>query len=403
MKLHRRIQSVGEPLALAIGNFDGVHLGHQAILERARNAASRLEFQPAALTFVPLPREYFATLQGQLNAPPRLMSVTEKCAAFHRHGMAHVFMQPFNAAFAALSPAAFFQQLLDANVRWLIVGQDFRFGEKRAGDVALLRTYAAAHGITVETMPDIANADGSRISSTSIREALSVGALDRARAMLGQRYAITGRVTHGKKLGRRLGFPTANVSLTGRKPPLHGVFAVQCCLVTRGLEGVAGRIENTENAGKCDIVLNGVANLGSNPVVSIDNRLHLEVFLFDHVGDIYGKRLKVTFIEKIRELHLLREVIRVASVTVENCYDYQGGLEEFIDKVEQDIFRVTQDRVSDGARPMKGPTNEAMAVITKMMMKRASSPASPPASATSMGTGVWTSPPSPRTSPSPRR
>jgi len=293
MMLSRSLKPIGKPLALAIGNFDGVHLGHQALLKNARNAASRLGFQPAVLTFWPLPREYFARFHHQTaTAQPRLMSVTEKLAAFHHHRMAHVFMLQFNAAFAALSPREFFSQLLAVNVRYLLVGEDFRFGEKRAGDVALLREFAREHGITVETVADIANADGARISSSGIRNALYQGRLGDARAMLGQRYTIAGRVTHGKKLGRTLGFPTANVSLTGRKPPLHGVFAVQCCLVTRGLEGVAG---------ECGVTLNGVANLGSNPVVSIDNRLHLEVFLFDYSGDIYGKRLKVTFIEKIRD------------------------------------------------------------------------------------------------------
>jgi riboflavin kinase / FMN adenylyltransferase len=301
MMLHRRICAVGKPIALAIGNFDGVHLGHQAILDSARNAASRLGFESAALTFSPLPREYFARMQHDATrAPARLMSVTEKLAALHHHGMAHVFMPRFNAAFAALSPLQFLNQLHAANVRWLMVGEDFRFGEKRAGDVAMMREFAREHGITVETMADISTPNGTRISSSSIREALKLGKLDEARAMLGYSYAITGRVTHGKKLGRTLGFPTANVSLTGRvsgkHAALHGVFAVQCCLVTRGLEGVAGGVENAGD------ILNGVANLGSNPVVSTaDNRLHLEVFLFDNIGDIYGKRLKVTFIEKIRD------------------------------------------------------------------------------------------------------
>ena len=304
MKLHRQIKAVGEPLALAIGNFDGVHLGHQAILENTRNAATRLGFQPAALTFSPLPREYFARLQHDTTrAPARLMSVTEKLAALNRHGMAHVFTPRFNAAFAALSPLEFLNQLHAANVRWLMVGEDFRFGEKRAGDVAMMRQFAREHGITIETMADIANPDGTRISSSCIRDALYQGKLDYAAMMLGQRYAITGRVTHGKKLGRTLGFPTANVSLTGRvsgkRAALHGVFAVQCRLITRGLEGVAGGVENAGD------ILNGVANLGSNPVVSDlpnhDNHLHLEVFLFDNIGDIYGKRLKVTFIEKIRD------------------------------------------------------------------------------------------------------
>ena len=177
-------------------------------------------------------------------------------------------------------------------------------------NLAMLREFAHPNGITVETIADITNTAGKRISSSAIRASLADGRLDDARAMLGQRYAIVGRVTHGKKLGRTLGFPTANVSLTGRKPPLHGVFAVQCRLVTRGLEGVAGEY---------GVTLNGVANLGSNPVVSFDNRLHLEVFLFDTVnapngiGDIYGKRLKVTFIEKIRDELKLESLVALVT------------------------------------------------------------------------------------------
>jgi riboflavin kinase / FMN adenylyltransferase len=293
MKLIRALKPQSEPLALAIGNFDGVHRGHQAILETCRNTASMLRFQPAVMTFTPLPREYFAKLRSDpATAPPRLMSVTEKLAAFHRAGMTQVFLPHFNRAFAALSPHDFMARLVALNVKWLMVGEDFRFGAQRAGDAALLRSYGKTHGFAVETMADIGDAVDARISSTAIRDALASGELVRAQRMLGRPYTIVGRVTHGKKLGRTLGFPTANVALSGRKPALGGVFAVKCRLVTRGLEGVAGE------AGE---ILNGVANLGTNPVVSSENRQHLEVFLFDFSGDLYGKRVLVEFIEKIRD------------------------------------------------------------------------------------------------------
>ncbi len=296
MRLLRCIAPSTQPLALAIGNFDGVHLGHQVILARAGEAAGRLGLEAAALTFAPLPREFFARLnQAPDIAPPRLMSVSEKLAAFQRAGIGRVVIPRFDARFAAQSPIAFLDALRAANVRWLMVGDDFRFGAKRAGDVALMRGYGAEHGIVVETMADIAGIDGARISSSAIRASLAAGRLDAAAAMLGRRYAMIGRVTHGKKLGRTLGFPTANVALTGRKPALGGVFAVQCRLVTRGLEGVAGQVVER------GVILNGVANLGTNPVVSSENRPHLEVFLFDYASDLYGKRLQVTFIEKIRD------------------------------------------------------------------------------------------------------
>jgi riboflavin kinase / FMN adenylyltransferase len=292
MKLYRSLAPQSQPLALAIGNFDGVHRGHQAILETCRNTASLLGFQPAALTFSPLPREYFAKLKNDpALAPPRLMSVTEKLAAFQRAGIEQAFIPHFGAAFSGQSPQDFIERLVGMNVRWLMVGEDFRFGAKRAGDVALLREAGRQHGFQVETMADVVF-DGQRVSSTAIRAALSAGELATATQMLGQAYRIVGRVTHGKKLGRTLGFPTANVALTRRKPALSGVFAVRLKLVTRGLEGVAGK-EGT--------ILNGVANLGTNPVVSSESRQHLEVFLFDFSSDLYGRRVSVEFIEKIRD------------------------------------------------------------------------------------------------------
>jgi riboflavin kinase/FMN adenylyltransferase len=248
------------------------------------------------MTFEPMPSEFFARVRNDAGlAPPRMMSVVEKLAVFSKAGIQLAFIPRFDAVFAAQSPDEFIAWLVRMNVRWLMVGEDFRFGARRAGDVATLRAAGESHGFSVETMGDIA-ADAVRISSTTIRNALSRGDLQAARRMLGSPYAIVGRVKHGKKLGRTLGFPTANVSLgcnmRRRKPALSGVFAVKCRLVTRGLEGVAS---------KDGTVLNGVANLGTNPVVSSENHHHLEVFLFDYSGDLYGQRLEVAFIEKIRD------------------------------------------------------------------------------------------------------
>ncbi len=293
MQLSRRLPLRGAPLALAIGNFDGVHLGHQAILAATCRAAATLGLTSAALTFAPPPREYFAKRdQNVASVPPRLMSVTEKLGAFRRARIEHAFVLRFAAQFAAQSPQEFLNALRRANVRWLMVGEDFRFGAMRAGNLDMLRTFGDAHGIAVQTLADVASRDGARISSSAIRDALAAGRLDIAAAMLGSRYSIIGRVTHGKRLGRTLGFPTANIALSARKPALAGVFAVKCRLVTRGLEGVAGDVGET---------LLGVANLGTNPVVSSENRQHLEVFLLDWAGDLYGKRVHVSFVEKIRD------------------------------------------------------------------------------------------------------
>lgn len=294
MRVARKISATGSRLALAVGNFDGVHLGHQAILRATTAAAQHLQLDSAALTFAPMPREFFAYRQNNpVLAPPRLMSVGEKLTAFAEAGLDHVFVPRFDERFSRQSPADFLQSLRAADVRWMMVGDDFRFGAKRTGDVGLMRQFGAAHGIEVEAMSDVViGASGVRVSSSAIREALAAGRLSVAAEMLGRPYAITGRVTHGRKLGRTLGYPTANIALSGRKPALAGVFAVKCQLVSRGLEGVAGDVGE---------ILDGVANLGTNPVVSSENRQHLEVFLFDYSGDLYGKRVQVSFIEKIRD------------------------------------------------------------------------------------------------------
>ena len=287
---------IGAPLALAIGNFDGVHLGHQAILAAGIDAARDQGLTFAAMTFHPLPRDFFAKLRKDRSfAPPTLMSTTEKLAALVEAGVEHAYIPRFNADFAAQSPEEFVSALVQMEVRWLMVGEDFRFGAKRAGDAETLRQAGASRGFKLETMPDVV-IEQERISSTAIRDALGSGCLAAAARMLGRPYTIVGRVMHGKKLGRTLGFPTANITLSRRSPALSGVFAVQCRIVTRGLEGVAG----TEKRQAATIV-NGVANLGINPVVSVDGHHHLEVFLFDFAADIYGHRLACTFIEKIRD------------------------------------------------------------------------------------------------------
>ena len=298
--LNRRLVAGATPMALAIGNFDGVHLGHQAILAATIASAHMHSLTPAVMTFEPMPREFFARLKNDSElAPPRLMSVSEKLAAFARAGIKLALIPRFDANFAAQTPDEFITSLVRMNVRWLMVGEDFRFGARRAGDVATLRAAGKLHGFRVEAMADIIEV-GERISSTAVRNALSQGDLPTARRMLGAPYAIIGRVGHGRKLGRTLGFPTANVSLgpslRRQKPALRGVFAVKCSLVTRGLEGVAGD-RNTEAV----TVLDGVANVGTNPVVSSENHHHLEIFLFDYSGELYGHRLEVAFIEKIRD------------------------------------------------------------------------------------------------------
>ena len=264
------------PIALTIGNFDGVHRGHQAMLSRLVEAAEDLALPSAVLTFDPPPREFFA----KASAPPRLSSVRDKIERFAAHGVARTYVARFDGRLASLDPEAFIDSVLirRLGVRWVLVGEDFRFGKGRAGDLARLR--AAARTFSVEAMRTVA-IEGERASSTAVRAALAAGDLARARALLGRGFTIWGRVGHGAKLGRRLGFPTANI-VQRRKPPVAGIFAVR----VHGL-GTAPRA--------------GVASVGVRPTVAADGVPVLEVFIFDFDAPIYGCRIGIEFMHKLRD------------------------------------------------------------------------------------------------------
>ncbi len=264
------------PVALTIGNFDGVHRGHQAMLARLKEAADDLRLPPAALTFEPHPREFF----GGDNPPPRLVPLAHKLDLLRRQGVERIYVARFDARFASLTPTAFIDDVLVRRlaIRWVLVGDDFRFGHRRSGDISTLR--AQARTFSVEAMGTVV-ADGERVSSTAVRRALEVGNLDHAAALLGRRYAIAGRVAHGRKLGRDLGFPTANIRMK-RRPALSGVFAVR----VHGL-GPQPRA--------------GVASLGVRPTVSSGGQPLLEVFVFDFDESIYGCRVTVEFLHKLRD------------------------------------------------------------------------------------------------------
>jgi len=268
--------AAGRPVALTIGNFDGVHRGHQAMLARLNEAAEDLELTPAVLTFDPHPREYFAPQA----APPRLSTVRAKLDAFRKYGVDQAYVARFDRQLAGLEPEAFIDEVLVGrlNVRWVLVGDDFRFGRARRGDLALLRAHART--FSVEGMSTV-RVDGERVSSTAVREALARGALDHAAALLGRPYTLSGRVAHGDKLGRNLGFPTANVPLR-HKPALTGIFAVR----VRGLGASP---------------LCGVASLGVRPTVKRDALPLLEVFVLDFDAPIYGRRITVEFLHKLRD------------------------------------------------------------------------------------------------------
>lgn len=269
MQIFRHIPHTSVPQAIAIGNFDGMHLGHQALLRQLIAFTQSYKITPAVMTFEPHPREFFMPQ----NAPARLASMREKLEYFVECGVQHVYVQRFNQAFAAQSPATFMQvlrQQLNANV--VMVGEDFCFGAKRAGSVQTL----IEHGFNVIPLPEVQLHD-ERVSSTLVRNALAAGELVKAHALLGRPYSISGKVVHGAKLGRQLGFPTANVHMRHERPALTGVYAV--------------KLNN----------LPAVANLGSRPTLEGIPKLKLEVHVFDFNGDLYDQHVHVQFFHKLRD------------------------------------------------------------------------------------------------------
>jgi riboflavin kinase/FMN adenylyltransferase len=275
------------PAAVTIGNFDGVHRGHQAMLARVIAVARDRGLAASVLTFEPHPRELFTPAA----APTRLTSLREKLELLAAHGVDHVHVQRFSRAFAALAPEAFVERALVGLLaaRWVLVGEDFRYGAKRAGDFASLAAAAARLGFALEAMPAVTHG-GTRVSSSAVREALARGELKRAAELLGRPYSISGRVVHGEKLGRALGYATANVQLKHNRPPLGGIFAVR----VHGAGAGPG-------AGVGAALRDGVASLGVRPTVHADGRPVLEVHLFDFDGDLYGAHLRVEFLAKIRD------------------------------------------------------------------------------------------------------
>jgi riboflavin kinase/FMN adenylyltransferase len=282
--------------AIAVGSFDGVHRGHAAMLESLERTAAERALGSAILTFEPLPREFFAPRE----APPRLTTLAEKLALVAGRGIGAAIVERFDRRFAGLRAHEFAERLARRHrARHVLVGPDFRYGKGREGDCSSLAASGHALGFEVEVLAPVV-LDGERVSSTLVREALGRGDLDRAARLLGRRYAICGRVVHGERRGRDMGFPTANVRLGRSKPALTGIFAVKCYgAATRGLEGVA--------------------SLGTNPAVRSDGRATLEAFLFDFSGDLYGRRLTVEFVKKLRDEAHFASIEALAAQIREDC------------------------------------------------------------------------------------
>jgi len=280
MRLFRTVPSNATgPVALTIGNFDGVHLGHREMLRRLREAADARGLPAAVLTFEPHPREFFAPDQ----APIRLTGLRDKLRLLAEAGVDQVHVCRFDYRLAQMLPEAFIQQILVRGLaaRWLLIGDDFRFGARRSGDAGTLRAAAGRCGFELDILPSFL-VNGLRVSSTAVRDALAAGDMAFAHRLLGAPYAISGRVVHGDKLGRELGFPTANVWVARARLPLSGIFAVT-------VDGLADR------------PLPGVASLGVRPTVKANGRTTLEVHLFDFARDVYGAKVKVEFLHKQRD------------------------------------------------------------------------------------------------------
>lgn len=264
---------------MAIGAFDGLHRGHQALLLQVRERARELDCSPIVVSFEPLPRAFFSA-----EPVPRLSSVREKLRGFAAAGMAHTLLLRFNKALTAMPPEDFVRRVLVDRLaaREVWVGGDFRFGHKRGGDMALLERMGAELGFVACTMPPV-QLDGARISASRVRLLLAAGEFAGAEPLLGRPFVIEGKVEYGNQLGRTLGYPTANIHLQQRVSPIHGIFAVRVGL----------------GEGACSWP--GVASLGVRPTVNQVSEPLLEVHLFDFDGDLYGQRMAVEFVAKLRD------------------------------------------------------------------------------------------------------
>ncbi len=263
---------------VTIGNFDGVHLGHRATLERLREHARRIALPATVVTFEPTPREFL----NPARAPGRLTRLREKLVLLGRERVERCVVLRFDSHLQHVRGRQFIEELLlrRLDARRIVVGHDFRFGYRREADVEMLRAAGPMHGFEVEVVEPLL-LDGVRVSSAAVREALASGDLERAAHLLGRRYSMQGRVMAGNRLGHKLGYPTANMRLHRLVAPLGGIFAVR-------VHGV------------CERPMPGVASLGTRPTVNGTERL-LEAHLFDFDGDLYHRHLEVEFVAKLRE------------------------------------------------------------------------------------------------------
>jgi riboflavin kinase/FMN adenylyltransferase len=281
MELVRGLQNISKTAqgcVITVGNYDGVHLGHQRMIDSVKRRAAELGYPATVLVFEPSYKEFI----DPDGAPPRLTRWREKFVALEALGVERLVTLRFDERMRAMSAQVFVDELLVARLgaRHVVVGDDFRYGSHAVGTIEMLRAAGREHGFGVEQVPPFV-VDGVRVSSTAVRERLEHGDLEGAARLLGRRYRMVGHVAHGEELGRTLGFPTANLHLMRRKSPMWGVLAVR-------VHGISPK--------PCE----GVASLGTRPTVNGREPL-LEVHLFDFEGDLYGRLIEVEFIAKLRD------------------------------------------------------------------------------------------------------
>ncbi|KQU81531.1 MULTISPECIES: bifunctional riboflavin kinase/FAD synthetase [unclassified Rhizobacter] len=280
---------IADACALTIGNFDGVHRGHQAMLALLRNEAQHRGLPSCVMTFEPHPRDYFARAAGKPElAPARIATLRDKLSELERCGIDQVVVLRFDQALASLSPEAFIVDMLvrGLGARYILVGDDFRFGARRGGDYAMLDAAGPAQGFDVARMKSY-EVHGLRVSSSAVRQALAAGDMAQVEALLGRSYSISGHVVHGRKLGRELGFRTLNLRFAHAKSAAMGIYAVR----THGLG---------------EQPLDGVASLGVRPTVEDAGRVLLEVHCLDWPARLgaegaYGKLVRVELLHKLRD------------------------------------------------------------------------------------------------------
>jgi riboflavin kinase/FMN adenylyltransferase len=305
-------EALANGCALTIGNFDGVHLGHQQVLRQLHHQAQALGLPSVVMVFEPLPMEYFAPQK----APVRLMNLREKIVAFRCTEVDYVLVCRFDQKFAELSAGQFIDKVLieGLNVKHLIVGDDFRFGRQRQGDFELLQATGAQKGFAVTQMPTF-EMDGERVSSTAVRQALAElpPHLERVQKLLGRPFSFNGRVIHGQKLGRTIGFPTLNLNPKRLQMPVQGVFAVSVC-------------------GLSEQAILGVANIGVRPTVN-GLQPSIEVHLFDWQKEVYGAHVEVLL------HHFIRPEMKF------------NGLEALTAQIQQDVNQAKEFFTTFSAMP----------------------------------------------------